>query len=122
MVKKNVNLVFLPPNTTFTLQLLDQEITHSLQKEASQTCAFTDFLLKIHRRVGKTGICFGCNLVHSEGKIFLVATGKTTKKSKKELADLVANLDSNVSIEEYVKITGDISTEEENHQDTTDPF
>ncbi|GBO27311.1 hypothetical protein AVEN_216413-1 [Araneus ventricosus] len=42
-----------------------------------------------------------------------VATGSTTEKSKKEIADLVANSVSNVSVEEYVKIDDDLSIEEE---------
>ncbi|GBO34733.1 hypothetical protein AVEN_235769-1 [Araneus ventricosus] len=56
-----------------------------------------------------------------------VATDSITEKSEKELADLVANLDSNVSVEEYVKINDDLSIEEENlhvsnfiHRDTTE--
>ncbi|GBN81368.1 hypothetical protein AVEN_136599-1 [Araneus ventricosus] len=54
-----------------------------------------------------------------------VATDSTAEKN--ELADLVANLDSNVSVEEYVKIDDDLSIEEENlhvsnfiHRDTTE--
>ncbi|GBN56331.1 hypothetical protein AVEN_33233-1 [Araneus ventricosus] len=43
-----------------------------------------------------------------------VATDSTTEKSERELADLVANLDSNVSVEDYVKIDDDLSIEEEN--------
>ncbi|GBL77564.1 hypothetical protein AVEN_41928-1 [Araneus ventricosus] len=56
-----------------------------------------------------------------------VATGSTTEESEKELVDLVANLDSNVSVEEYVKIDDNLSIEEENlhvsnfiHRDTTE--
>ncbi|GBM05388.1 hypothetical protein AVEN_94700-1 [Araneus ventricosus] len=56
-----------------------------------------------------------------------VATDSTTEESEKELADLVANLNSNVSVEEYVKIDDDLSIEEENlhvsnfiHLDTTE--
>ncbi|GBO43759.1 hypothetical protein AVEN_198704-1 [Araneus ventricosus] len=43
-----------------------------------------------------------------------VATDSTTEKSENKLADLVANLDSNDSVEEYVKIDDDLSIEEEN--------
>ncbi|GBM51462.1 hypothetical protein AVEN_147141-1 [Araneus ventricosus] len=56
-----------------------------------------------------------------------VATDSTTERSENELADLVANLDSNVSVEEYVKIDDDLSIEEEDlhvsnfiHRDTTE--
>ncbi|GBN44147.1 hypothetical protein AVEN_93760-1 [Araneus ventricosus] len=42
-----------------------------------------------------------------------VATDSTAEKNENELADLVANLDSNVSVEEYVKIDDDLSIEEE---------
>ncbi|GBM94350.1 hypothetical protein AVEN_3943-1 [Araneus ventricosus] len=56
-----------------------------------------------------------------------VATDSTAEKNENELADLVANLDSNVSVEEYVKIDDDLSIEEENlhvcnfiHRDTTE--
>ncbi|GBM29397.1 hypothetical protein AVEN_253918-1 [Araneus ventricosus] len=56
-----------------------------------------------------------------------VATVSTTEKREKELADLVANLDSNVSVEEYVKFDDDLSIEKENlnvsnfiHRDTTE--
>lgn len=51
----------------------------------------------------------------------------TTENREKELADLVANFDSNVSVEEYVKIDNDLTIEEENvhisnfiHRDTTE--
>ncbi|GBO02810.1 hypothetical protein AVEN_69586-1 [Araneus ventricosus] len=60
----------------------------------------------------------GCILKYFKKAGFLstseVATDSTTEKSEKELEDLVANLDSNVSVEEYVKIDDDLSTEEEN--------
>ncbi|GBM37496.1 hypothetical protein AVEN_263166-1 [Araneus ventricosus] len=56
-----------------------------------------------------------------------VATDSTAEKNENELADLVANLDSNVNVEEYVKIDDDLSIEEENlhvsnfiHRDTTE--
>ncbi|GBN19123.1 hypothetical protein AVEN_55932-1 [Araneus ventricosus] len=56
-----------------------------------------------------------------------VATDSTAEKNENEFADLVANLDSNVSVEEYVKIDDDLSIEEENlhvsnfiHRDTTE--
>ncbi|GBN98223.1 hypothetical protein AVEN_142665-1 [Araneus ventricosus] len=56
-----------------------------------------------------------------------VATDSTAEKNENELAVLVANLDSNVSVEEYVKIDDDLSIEEENlhvsnfiHWDTTE--
>ncbi|GBN61942.1 hypothetical protein AVEN_44434-1 [Araneus ventricosus] len=56
-----------------------------------------------------------------------VATDSTAEKNENELADLVANLDSNVSVKEYVKIDDDLSIEEENlhvsnfiHRDTTE--
>ncbi|GBO35603.1 hypothetical protein AVEN_245338-1 [Araneus ventricosus] len=60
----------------------------------------------------------GCVLKYFKKAGFLstsaVATDSTTEKSERELADLVANLDSNVSVEEYVKIKDDLSIEEEN--------
>ncbi|GBN67361.1 hypothetical protein AVEN_70796-1 [Araneus ventricosus] len=61
-----------------------------------------------------------------------VVTDSTTEENENELADLVANLDSNFSVEEYVNIDDDLSIEEEKlpvsnfiHRDTTealDPF
>ncbi|GBM29117.1 Tigger transposable element-derived protein 6 [Araneus ventricosus] len=60
----------------------------------------------------------GCVLKYFKKAGFLstseVATDSTTEKRERELADLVANLDSNVSVEEYVKIDDDLSIEEEN--------
>ncbi|GBM88031.1 hypothetical protein AVEN_27775-1 [Araneus ventricosus] len=60
----------------------------------------------------------GCVLKYFKKAGFLstseVATDSTTEKNERELADLVANLDSNVSVEEYVKIDDDLSIEEEN--------
>lgn len=43
-----------------------------------------------------------------------MATDSTTEKSEKEFASLVANLDSNINIEEDVKIDDDLFIEEEN--------
>ncbi|GBN21518.1 hypothetical protein AVEN_154370-1 [Araneus ventricosus] len=43
-----------------------------------------------------------------------VTAVSTTEKREKEFADLVANLDSNVSVEEHVKIEDDLFIEEEN--------
>ncbi|GBM95335.1 hypothetical protein AVEN_11996-1 [Araneus ventricosus] len=61
-----------------------------------------------------------------------VVTDNTTEENENELADIVANLDSNFTVEEYVNIDDDLSIEEENlpvsnfiHRDTTealDPF
>ncbi|GBN99692.1 hypothetical protein AVEN_264658-1 [Araneus ventricosus] len=51
----------------------------------------------------------------------------TTEENENEIADLVANLDSNFTVEEYVNIDDDLSIEEENlpvsnfiHRDTTE--
>lgn len=56
-----------------------------------------------------------------------MATDSTTEKSEKEFASLVANLDSNINIEEDVKIDNNLLIEEENlhvssfiHRDTTE--
>ncbi|GBN66963.1 hypothetical protein AVEN_82455-1 [Araneus ventricosus] len=73
----------------------------------------------------------GCVLKCFQKEGFLstseVATDSTAEKNENELADLVANLDSNVNVEEYVKIDDDLPIEEENlhvshfiHRDTTE--
>ncbi|GBM38546.1 hypothetical protein AVEN_110211-1 [Araneus ventricosus] len=152
---KNINLVFLPPNTTSMLQPLDQGIIRSfkvgyrellLRHVLSQisSCKSSQELVKSIS--GLDAISWttsalkkvepGCVLKCFKKAGFFstseVVTDSTTEENENELADLVANLDSNFTVEEYVNIDDDLSIEEENlpvsnfiHRDTTealDPF
>ncbi|GBN15704.1 Tigger transposable element-derived protein 4, partial [Araneus ventricosus] len=146
---KNINLVFLPPNTTSMLQSLDQGIIRSFKVEYRKlllrhvlsqisSCKSSEELAKsvsVLDAISWTTSALkklepGCALKCFKKAGFLstseVATDSTTEKSEKELADLVANLDSNVSVEEYIKIDDDLSIEEKTlhvsnfiHRDTT---
>lgn len=148
---KHVNLVFLPPNTTSMLQPLDQGIIRSVKiryrklllrhvlsqinsckssEELAKSVSVLDAISWITSALKKVEP--GCVLKCFKKAGFLraseVATDSTTtEKREKELADLVASFDSNVSVEEYVKIDDDLSIEEENlhvsnfiHRDTTE--
>ncbi|GBM17559.1 Tigger transposable element-derived protein 4 [Araneus ventricosus] len=147
---KNINLVFLPPNTTSMLQPLGQGIICSfkvgyrkllLRHVLSQisSCKSSEELTKsvsVLDAISWTTSALkkvepGCVLKYFKKAGFLskseLATVSTTEKREKELADLVANFDSNVSVEKYVKIDDDLSIEEENlhvsnfiHRDTTE--
>ncbi|GBM05754.1 hypothetical protein AVEN_55843-1 [Araneus ventricosus] len=124
---KNINLVFLPPVTTSMLQSLDQGIILSfkvgcrkllLRHMLSQisSCKSSEELAKSvsvlnaisSTKSGLKKVESGCVLKCFKKAGFFstseVATDSTTEKSEKELADLVANLDSNVRVEECVKI------------------
>ncbi|GBM59130.1 hypothetical protein AVEN_255666-1 [Araneus ventricosus] len=120
---KNICLVFLPPNTTSMLQPLDQGIIRSFKVGYRKL-----FLRHVFSQIPS---CKSSKELAKSKAVFLntseVATGSTTEKSEKELADLVSNLDSNVRVEEYVKTDDDLSIEEENlhvsnfiHRDTTE--
>ncbi|GBM47309.1 hypothetical protein AVEN_7760-2 [Araneus ventricosus] len=147
---KNICLVFLPSKTISMLQPLDQGIIHSFKvgyrklllrhvlsqisscksnKELAKSVSVLDAISWTTSALKKVEP--RCVLKCLKNARFLstseVATGSTTEKSEKELAGLVANLDSNVQVEEYVKIDDDLSIEEENlhvsnfiHRDTTE--
>ncbi|GBM56111.1 hypothetical protein AVEN_6761-1 [Araneus ventricosus] len=147
---KNINLVFLPPNTTSVLEAIGQGFIRSfevgyrkllLRHVFSQisSCKSSEELAKSVS--GLDAIPWtasalekvepGCVLKCFKKAVFFstskVATVGTTEKNENELADLVANLDSNVSVEEYFKIDDDLSNEEEDlhvsnsiHRDTTE--
>ncbi|GBM56296.1 Tigger transposable element-derived protein 6 [Araneus ventricosus] len=147
---KNINLVFLPPNTISMLHPLDQGIICSFKvgyrklllrhvlsqissckssKELVKSISVLDAISWTMSALKKVEP--GCVLKCFKKAGFLstseVATDSTSEKSEKELADLVVNLDSNVRVEEHAKIDDDLSIEEENlhvsnfiHRDTTE--
>lgn len=148
---KHVNIVFLPPNTTSKLQPLDQGIIRSLKvgyrklllrhvlsqisacktsEELAKSISVLDAISWITSALKKVEPmcvlkCFKKAGFMSERD---EATDSNTEKREEKLKNLIADLNSNVSIEDYLRMDDYLSIEETNidvsnfiNQNTAEP-